>query len=375
MKYFGAFYFLSFLFFGNSLIYIWQVRYSLRLTFGLVLLGMGLLSFIESAFHSGHLSAFPWALGLSPLITSLSYSAFGIYMAFVAQYNQKRNLLLLLFFIPPVTELIIYLNFLWNNYGEMQLFYQNLRLKSNYFFYPSPISIYLEFVTGIFIYAGVVIFSLVIFKAGKTAEKFKKKIVATKVILSILALSIMAFHIYNHTILGFGNNYAIHDKFIIYLIIWIALIFFQVWPFYFKSGQVDFAVHTFGLNEYLNRYLTDKSTLAIQKALTNLTRAGFYKEEDIKLATLAAEAGVSTHQLSEYLNKHEKVNFFQYINKLRINDAQKLLCDPQKAVVEICYEVGYNSPATFYKAFKEITGMSPKAWQKSNGLKQSKQDA
>lgn len=74
---------------------------------------------------------------------------------------------------------------------------------------------------------------------------------------------------------------------------------------------------------------------------------------------------VTPHQLSEYLNNHEKINFFQYINYLRVNDAKKMLKAKEKSIIEVCYEVGYNTPATFFKAFKADTGMTPKERQKT----------
>jgi AraC-like DNA-binding protein len=64
------------------------------------------------------------------------------------------------------------------------------------------------------------------------------------------------------------------------------------------------------------------------------------------------------------LNKH----FFDFINEYRINDAKKLLKDPTKkeiTVLEILYQVGFNSKSSFYTAFKKATNQTPTAYRKS----------
>ena len=52
-----------------------------------------------------------------------------------------------------------------------------------------------------------------------------------------------------------------------------------------------------------------------------------------------------------------------YLTRIRMEAAMRLLTDTQKHLYEICYEVGYLSPAYFSKLFKKYTGKTPKEWR------------
>lgn len=66
---------------------------------------------------------------------------------------------------------------------------------------------------------------------------------------------------------------------------------------------------------------------------------------------------------SQYLRKFKEstgVPLIQYLMNLRINHAKSLLLSTQKSVLEIAYEVGYDSVNYFIRAFKSRTrGITP----------------
>ena len=91
-----------------------------------------------------------------------------------------------------------------------------------------------------------------------------------------------------------------------------------------------------------------------------------YREEDLSLATLAAHAGVTPHQLSEYFNKHLESNFSGYVNRLRIEEARRILSEePDRTVLSVAYAVGFNSKSTFNAAFARFSGQSPSAFRRA----------
>lgn len=60
-------------------------------------------------------------------------------------------------------------------------------------------------------------------------------------------------------------------------------------------------------------------------------------------------------------------NFNNYINKYRINDAISMLTNKRYAEMnmeEIGLIVGFSNRQSFYTAFKEITGVSPKVYKR-----------
>lgn len=89
-------------------------------------------------------------------------------------------------------------------------------------------------------------------------------------------------------------------------------------------------------------------------------------DEDLTLKRLADMLLISSHRLSELLNKHMYVSFNNYINTLRVNEAVSLMkSQPERSISSICYSVGFNSRSVFYRTFINITGNSPARYRKN----------
>lgn len=85
-----------------------------------------------------------------------------------------------------------------------------------------------------------------------------------------------------------------------------------------------------------------------------------YCNEDLNLRGFASLAGVSYRQLSEYLNAHRKQSFQEFLQHYRIQHAKQLLRTmPEMSVTRIAFESGFNSLASFYRAFKRQEGKNP----------------
>ncbi len=61
-------------------------------------------------------------------------------------------------------------------------------------------------------------------------------------------------------------------------------------------------------------------------------------------------------------------NFYDYISKYRIEEAKSILSDQSsnKTVLEILYEVGFNSKSSFNTAFKKYTGVTPSKFKRNS---------
>lgn len=91
-----------------------------------------------------------------------------------------------------------------------------------------------------------------------------------------------------------------------------------------------------------------------------------YLEPDLKLTDLAERIGTSPHLLSQYLNRVLDVNFFDYVNGLRIAEVQSKMADASHAdssLLDIAFAAGFSSKSTFNASFKKITGMAPSVWR------------
>lgn len=82
---------------------------------------------------------------------------------------------------------------------------------------------------------------------------------------------------------------------------------------------------------------------------------------------LAKELDLPSSELSIFLNKCLNKNFFDFINEYRINEAKKLLVSSERknhTILEILYEVGFNSKSSFNTAFKKFTNKTPTEYRK-----------
>jgi len=71
--------------------------------------------------------------------------------------------------------------------------------------------------------------------------------------------------------------------------------------------------------------------------------------------------------LSQIINESKNINFYDYVNSYRISEAKDLLssnCD--KTILEILYEVGFNSKSAFNTAFKKFTSVTPSKYKLSS---------
>lgn len=93
-----------------------------------------------------------------------------------------------------------------------------------------------------------------------------------------------------------------------------------------------------------------------------------FLDPNLSLESLSEELGMSNSSLSKLMNSYAGSNFSDYINKFRVEEAQKLLADTSFSgytIVAIGLECGFNSKSTFYSAFKKFTKLTPASYRKS----------
>ncbi|MEQ9367360.1 MAG: AraC family transcriptional regulator [Leptospirales bacterium] len=113
--------------------------------------------------------------------------------------------------------------------------------------------------------------------------------------------------------------------------------------------------------------LRDLSPDHLQRSLDELMETEkIYRDEDLRLSTVASLLDVSPHQLSFYLNQVLRIDFATYVNRYRVGAAEEALRSPAKSacsVLEIGFEAGFNSKTAFYRAFGDATGLSPSKYR------------
>ena len=87
-----------------------------------------------------------------------------------------------------------------------------------------------------------------------------------------------------------------------------------------------------------------------------------YLKPGLTLNDMANDIHIAPRHISQLVNKQFSQNFYEYVNKYRIDHAIKILTDPSKrkmTILEILYESGFGTKSAFNKAFKNKTGLTP----------------
>ena len=88
-----------------------------------------------------------------------------------------------------------------------------------------------------------------------------------------------------------------------------------------------------------------------------------YQDMDLTVQRAADHFQLSISNLSHYFKNHVGMSVSGYVEQLRMHAAQELLAQTDSSVSQIASEVGYAQPATFMRAFKKVSGMSPTAYR------------
>lgn len=96
-----------------------------------------------------------------------------------------------------------------------------------------------------------------------------------------------------------------------------------------------------------------------------------YLDPELDLQRVAKESGYSRNQISYLLNQVLGQSFYRYVNQARLQHLLAGLDDDSVASTmdELAFSAGFNSLSAFYKAFREHTGLSPKAYVKQVSLR------
>lgn len=92
-----------------------------------------------------------------------------------------------------------------------------------------------------------------------------------------------------------------------------------------------------------------------------------YLSPNLTLDELSNISKIPARQISQIINESLNKNFYDYINGFRIEEAKKILSEhskTKKTILEILYEVGFNSKSVFNTAFKRQTGLTPSEFKR-----------
>lgn len=149
----------------------------------------------------------------------------------------------------------------------------------------------------------------------------------------------------------------------------------------FRSIASDIVDKVFGISNVgrIKRTSENKSVEEIQEipivknkqieALkTLMTEDKPYLNTELTLQDLADKINIPKHQLTALFNIYMGVNFFEFVNEYRIEEAKKRLIDEEYeplTIIAVAYDCGFNSKSTFNTLFKEMVGKTPSQYRKN----------
>ena len=124
------------------------------------------------------------------------------------------------------------------------------------------------------------------------------------------------------------------------------------------------------LNTFAKHLAACSSVLVLQSQQQDspaITQARSYirdhSDDELSLAAVAHVVNMSATYFSEKFKEVTGINFVDYVGRTRIEKARNLLLNPSRRVSEVAFEVGFQSLSQFNRAFKKITGQSPRDYR------------
>ena len=118
----------------------------------------------------------------------------------------------------------------------------------------------------------------------------------------------------------------------------------------------------------LNEDMSSSLTLEEKRLNSYIERSVNYISEhyaeDIKMSDVAYECGLSESHFRRIFEESMSMKPLDYLNMVRIDNACEIIQNTDYAMEEVGFRVGYQTPSTFNRNFKKLTGKTPYQWKK-----------
>lgn len=106
----------------------------------------------------------------------------------------------------------------------------------------------------------------------------------------------------------------------------------------------------------------------IDKLVAYMLEKKPFLDPELTLSNLARDRNMSRSQLSQLINDGIGENFYDFVNKYRVEEVKRLMTDPKMTnfnLLGIALEAGFKSKSTFNLIFKRFTGLTPTEYKKN----------
>jgi AraC-like DNA-binding protein len=104
----------------------------------------------------------------------------------------------------------------------------------------------------------------------------------------------------------------------------------------------------------------------LEKLINFMVNEKPYFDPELSLTSLAGLVKINRNQLSELINSGTGGNFYDFVNKYRVDEVKLLMDSPKYkdyTLLAIAFEAGFPSKSTFNSIFKKFTGLTPSEYK------------
>ena len=116
------------------------------------------------------------------------------------------------------------------------------------------------------------------------------------------------------------------------------------------------------LEEYIQKIPTSKTKMISNALSAVIMYLGEHFTENVTRSSVGAALGYSASYISHVIECIPEMNFSSLVNTLRVERSKEMLKDKRFNMLNIALECGFGSERTFYRVFKDFTGLSPKKY-------------
>jgi YesN/AraC family two-component response regulator len=137
-----------------------------------------------------------------------------------------------------------------------------------------------------------------------------------------------------------------------------------------KQSKVPEASELLNTNNEFNEVIDETKAIHSQNLLFRELRDVFDKQKlfldpELNLKTVTKILGTNQKYLYQAISENSDNNFRSFLNRYRVDEAKQVIekkigQNEELNLSGLYASVGFNSPVSFYRAFKSVTGLTPK---------------
>lgn len=135
----------------------------------------------------------------------------------------------------------------------------------------------------------------------------------------------------------------------------------------FRIRRAHGANGAHGANEANEADGADEANELIARIRALMEERKLFLSSDLKLSDVAGELGTSRSAVTNSIRAACGCTFPNFVNAYRVDYVKQLmLANPEAKISTLYLEAGFANETSFFRTFKEISGMTPTEWRTAN---------